>query len=550
MHQQLLDYITQSRQAGKTDEQIQQELLSIGWPENEVSEVLAIKYIIEPESSLLRFAIIISSALLLAMGVYFASAYFLTLWPFEGIKSGIATDLSPSLARAVNKIHDDLGFIITIPENWKYQSLDPVETDVAAVFQYESPDSQKSFLITVFEDKDPEKITLSDWANSDALKYDSSTKGELSKSDGYFWTSYVGEIDGKIYKKVYLIRGIPKHIYRISAEMDKNNSWMPEFDQIVSSFQFFEPKTENYEVYKNIQFAFELTYPDTWRVREESGEIRLRNHYNPILDKPIEPKDFSIIYQKSENPEGLNSENWLLKNSFWTTYSKSKEYIKIGDKDAVKIYYEKPGLVVKDEIIKTYGYIIFRDKDIIHLNYTTEDGLTDSTIEKIIQSIKFIPFNSQEYIDNPQEYVGPLLEEKNKFIGEDKDNDGVWDYVKDYIKQKYPESEKVRAALYQYAKALQQALIDNKDKQKSVENAKKMTRASNCLTYAVSNGQEISESIQKAGDIRNDVRAEALNTKERSEAYITYNNQLGGATSVFSEDLKSECDFDLDKLAN
>ena len=84
----------------------------------------------------------------------------------------------------------------------------------------------------------------------------------------------------------------------------------------------------NYKIYKNIQFAFELTYPNTWRAREEkSGRVEMRNYYNPYLDQPIDYKDFSIVYQKNGNPEKLSVENYLLKNTFWTIDLKSKENI-------------------------------------------------------------------------------------------------------------------------------------------------------------------------------------------------------------------------------
>lgn len=40
MNQQLHDYITQSRKAGKADDQIRQELLNAGWKEVEINEIL------------------------------------------------------------------------------------------------------------------------------------------------------------------------------------------------------------------------------------------------------------------------------------------------------------------------------------------------------------------------------------------------------------------------------------------------------------------------------------------------------------------------------
>ena len=477
--------------------------------------------------------------------VYFSGAYYLTLWPFNTKSETQLAITSDSTATIRKYTPDDLGFLVTVPTDWKSESIELNEPDLVTAFKYESPDGRRSFLISIIGDKDPENMTLAEWSKQDAIKYDNQAKrDEKSFNVGNNLGSiYSGEVNGKFYKIGYLIRGIPKHVYKISVEMDKNNSWMPEFDQILVSFKFSEPRNDSYEIYKNLQFAFELTHPSTWRVREESEGVRLRNHYNPILDLPIEPKDFTISYQKDENPQKLSVENWLAKNTFWTTFSKSKEFIKIDGKDTVKIYYESPSPMYKDKINKSYRYIIFRDADVIHTGYGSMDGLPDPVLDKIILSIKFTPFDSVAYSTT-------VINEQNKIISEDKNNDGVWDYVGDYINQKYSYSAKIRSALIQYVKVLQQELIDSRDKQKSIQNAHKSSRAIDCLNYIIGNGEETRISLEEAHRISSDVEAETLNTKERSEAYIVYNGQLSGESFRLSEYSASDCDFDPSKLPN
>jgi hypothetical protein len=197
----LLDYITQARQSGKTDDQIRQELLSNGWQNNDIEESLKpIAQAITGRS--FKLPILISLIFLFAVGGYFASAYFLALWPFE-LKTDISITPTQNPTPATKKYSpDDLGFLITTPADWKYESVDSNEINLVAVFQYKSSDSQKSFFITVIGNVDPEKTTLNAWAKSDALKYDSQAKENLANKLGnYLWTSYNGETTGKIYKK-------------------------------------------------------------------------------------------------------------------------------------------------------------------------------------------------------------------------------------------------------------------------------------------------------------------------------------------------------------
>jgi hypothetical protein len=80
MNQQLDDYVKRSRQSGKKDEQIRQELLGSGWQIGDVEESLKINLV---PNKTFKFPIFILLVLGIAIVGYFSSAYYFTLWPFE-----------------------------------------------------------------------------------------------------------------------------------------------------------------------------------------------------------------------------------------------------------------------------------------------------------------------------------------------------------------------------------------------------------------------------------------------------------------------------------
>lgn len=247
---------------------------------------------------------------------------------------------------------------------------------------------------------------------------------------------------------------------------------------------------------------------------------------------------------QNENPNKLNLVDWLAKNTFWTYSFKSRDFIKIGGHEAVKIYYERPNASYPGVINKGYTYLVARDKDIILSGYSSKDGSSDPVLDKLIQSIKFVAFDAGTYSN-------VVNSETQKIIGEDKNNNGIWDYVEDYINQKYSYSAKIHAGLIQYAKSLQQVLIDNRDKDKTILNIQKQLNTLDCIYYITANGNETSNTIQTAGKITSDVEAEILNTKERFLAYNTANGQFGGQTyGLKYSEYKSQCDFNPDKLPN
>lgn len=121
-------------------------------------------------------------------------------------------------------------------------------------------------------------------------------------------------------------------------------------------------------------------------------------------------------------------------------------------------------------------------------------------------------------------------------LGIDSDDDGVRDDIQRYIFFTYPGSEPIRKVLTEVAKQYQTLLL-NLDA--AFENATRMARHGECLDYIEG---------ESAAGILAALRAEALNTRDRSVAYITYNDNLGGEIILGRSlaDWGSSCTFDPD----
>lgn len=134
---------------------------------------------------------------------------------------------------------------------------------------------------------------------------------------------------------------------------------------------------------------------------------------------------------------------------------------------------------------------------------------------------------------------------KQTLLGIDSDNDGVRDDIQRYIYFTYPNEKKVRLALTQIAKDFQVLLPDAADPDKALENVKKMNNNRTCLSY-IKGGARIAMKLDFA------LTAEILNTKERSFAYITFNNSLAGktTTAVPLAERKNCCSFDADSIGD
>jgi predicted polyphosphate/ATP-dependent NAD kinase len=131
----------------------------------------------------------------------------------------------------------------------------------------------------------------------------------------------------------------------------------------------------------------------------------------------------------------------------------------------------------------------------------------------------------------------------SELLGVDLNNDGVRDDVERYIDATYPDSERTRAGLRQYAKRVQEALVTTEDKVAARAIADNAGRAQDCLRYILGSWGEVS-------DVRGELMVQILNTDARSRAYITYDALLGGGVFKSIVDQKSGCDFDPDIMEN
>lgn len=140
----------------------------------------------------------------------------------------------------------------------------------------------------------------------------------------------------------------------------------------------------------------------------------------------------------------------------------------------------------------------------------------------------------------------PGEEGKQTLLGVDSDNDGVRDDIQRYIYITYPNEEKVRMALTQTARIYQELLLDSGDPEIAHKNVKKLYRSNACLYY-IKDG-DIRESL----GIRRALKAEILNTKERSVAYLEFNNSLAGKTTSLTpeNEWKDCCSFGVDSIGD
>ena len=133
----------------------------------------------------------------------------------------------------------------------------------------------------------------------------------------------------------------------------------------------------------------------------------------------------------------------------------------------------------------------------------------------------------------------PGEEGKLTLLGIDSDGDGVRDDIQRYIYFTYPDDEKLRLGLTYYAKEFQEVLADADDREAAYNHAIKMARHGECLFYI--KGRD-------STNIRRAIRAEILNTRERSIAYITYSDNLGSRVirKTPINEWKDSCSFDVD----
>ena len=132
---------------------------------------------------------------------------------------------------------------------------------------------------------------------------------------------------------------------------------------------------------------------------------------------------------------------------------------------------------------------------------------------------------------------------KQSLLGIDSDNDGVRDDIQRYIYFNYPDNERVRTALTYMAMRYQLLLPQSNDRDAALQYATVLTRDAECLFYIL--GEE-------SVNIKSALKAEILNTQERSITYINFSNNLAGRTIMNAplKEWKNSCGFDIDSVGD
>lgn len=127
-------------------------------------------------------------------------------------------------------------------------------------------------------------------------------------------------------------------------------------------------------------------------------------------------------------------------------------------------------------------------------------------------------------------------EPTSTLAGIDSNNDGVWDYIEEWIdSQNYDEN--TRKAIIQYTKAQQDFILSYENETAAVEATLKVDKADDCL-YSM-------YEIEEVWDMTNEILYSIiLNTKERNRAYIISDSLLSGHvfTSTPYDERASMCE--------
>ena len=283
--------------------------------------------------------------------------------------------------------------------------------------------------------------------------------------------------------------------------------------------------TASWKTYRNEQFAFEIQYPEGWGTHEMGGGVVIRN------DGGKTSLALQISYLKGENPAQSTLGQWL------DAYFGPRWFVDavrtsttIDGSGAIRFKWNRPDWVGRYDLYVAHG------SDIVNVIYRADDVEQGTVFHNMLATFKFVQFDSTRYLRLQQE-------ERKVLGGEDRDGDGVWDYVESYIEQHAAHSQKTRAALQQYARALQASLVDYRDVKASIEHAHERLDALDCLRYIHPHDNR---------EIFNDLRAAILNTMERSRAYIQADSHMSGQIIEDTPDglMKSKCQFDPETMEN
>lgn len=283
-------------------------------------------------------------------------------------------------------------------------------------------------------------------------------------------------------------------------------------------------EASDWETYKSIQFAFEISYPKGWSSREESQGAKVRNYVN-INDQPEIPINMFINYYINDNPNELNLDNYLSEiRSIESLVSraKTKQNLTIGGQPTIKLIFEGDYAGSGSALLhttKTYKYYISQEKDIVSIKYVLPKNASDDSAAKVVSTLNFIFFDQKAYDE--------LLQKENaEIIGIDADNDGVWDDIQQWIDTNYSDNPKIKKSLKLMAKEIQFKLLNARNKELIIKHSYEIFGV-HCLFKA---------DFENSYKISGILEAEMVNSTARFNAYLTASDQLGGQVYINPDD--------------
>jgi hypothetical protein len=178
---------------------------------------------------------------------------------------------------------------------------------------------------------------------------------------------------------------------------------------------------------------------------------------------------------------------------------------------------------------------------LIRIPYVYKEGKTAEQVTKI-HADKLDP------IDVMGENLPPDPGEKADLTvqGIDANNNGIRDDVELAIFKKYPYSAKARAAMLQYAHALQMETTETMvNEGTAIAVAQERSRASGCIGKTVSR-DDLAKFIEKTQEYRSFVKSQQINTTEREKDEETFLSHLRSYSDITGEN----CDIKLNELPN
>lgn len=119
----------------------------------------------------------------------------------------------------------------------------------------------------------------------------------------------------------------------------------------------------------------------------------------------------------------------------------------------------------------------------------------------------------------PTREIQSTVLQTESLSGTDTDNNGVWDYIDGYIDTAYPKDEKLRAGLRQYARSIQNGILNAHNKNLSLQYAMESDRAQECIAFLRPNDFNA---------VLGGMEAQMLNTAMRTKEFLVWSEQSAG----------------------